>query len=41
MISATWVADALLYLGLAMSLGATALYLRDGVQSLRAPSTSA
>jgi CDP-diacylglycerol--glycerol-3-phosphate 3-phosphatidyltransferase len=30
MVSTTWVADALLYLGLAMTLWATALYLRDG-----------
>jgi CDP-diacylglycerol--glycerol-3-phosphate 3-phosphatidyltransferase len=30
MVSTTWVADALLYLGLAMTLWATALYFRDG-----------
>ena len=41
MIVSTPVADALLYLGLAMSVGATALYLRDGMRSLRSPSTSA
>jgi cardiolipin synthase len=29
MVSVTWVADALLYLGLAMTLWATALYVRD------------
>jgi cardiolipin synthase (CMP-forming) len=37
MVSVTWVADALLYLGLAMTLWATALYVRDG---LAGPSTS-
>ena len=31
MVSVTWVAEALLYLGLAMTLAATALYVRDGV----------
>jgi CDP-diacylglycerol---glycerol-3-phosphate 3-phosphatidyltransferase len=31
MVSVTWVADALLYLGLAMTLWATALYIRDGL----------
>ena len=30
MVSVTWVAEALLYLGLAMTLWATALYVRDG-----------
>jgi hypothetical protein len=30
MVSTTWVAPALLYLGLAMTLWATALYFRDG-----------
>jgi CDP-diacylglycerol--glycerol-3-phosphate 3-phosphatidyltransferase len=35
MVSVTWVADALLYLGLAMTLGATALYVRDGLRALR------
>src|SRR3954447_25021890 len=35
MVSTTWVADALLYLGLAMTLGATALYVRDGLRALR------
>jgi cardiolipin synthase len=35
MVSVTWVAEALLYLGLAMTLVATALYLRDGVQAMR------
>ncbi|MEX2194755.1 MAG: CDP-alcohol phosphatidyltransferase family protein [Thermoleophilaceae bacterium] len=33
MVSVTWVADALLYLGLAMTLWATALYVRDGMQA--------
>jgi cardiolipin synthase len=35
MVSVTWVADALLYLGLAMTLAATFLYVRDGVDALR------
>jgi CDP-diacylglycerol--glycerol-3-phosphate 3-phosphatidyltransferase len=34
MVSTTWVADALLYLGLAMTLWATALYMRDGWNAL-------
>ena len=42
MVSVTWVADALLYVGLAMTLAATVLYVRDGLERLRAgPSTSA
>ena len=40
MIVETWVADALLYFGLAMTLAATALYLQDGLQALREGSTS-
>jgi cardiolipin synthase len=35
MVSVTWVAEALLYLGLAMTLAATALYVRDGLDALR------
>jgi cardiolipin synthase len=35
MVSTTWVAEALLYLGLAMTLGATVLYVRDGLNALR------
>ncbi|HEX6712429.1 MAG TPA: CDP-alcohol phosphatidyltransferase family protein [Thermoleophilaceae bacterium] len=35
MVSVTWVAEALLYLGLAMTLGATVLYVRDGLRVLR------
>ena len=35
MIVETWVSEALLYLGLAMTLAATALYLQDGLQALR------
>jgi CDP-diacylglycerol--glycerol-3-phosphate 3-phosphatidyltransferase len=35
MVSTTWVADALLYLGLAMTLAATGLYLQDGYRHLR------
>ncbi len=35
MVSVTWVADALLYLGLAMTLGATVMYVRDGISALR------
>ena len=42
MVSVTWVADVLLYIGLAMTLAATVLYVRDGVERLRAgPSSSA
>jgi CDP-diacylglycerol--glycerol-3-phosphate 3-phosphatidyltransferase len=40
MITATWVSDALLYFGLAITLAATALYLQDGLQALRKGSTS-
>jgi CDP-diacylglycerol--glycerol-3-phosphate 3-phosphatidyltransferase len=41
MVSTTWVADALLYLGLVMTLAATALYVRDGLAKLReSPSSS-
>ena len=39
MVSVTWVAEALLYLGLAMTLAATVLYVRDGVRALREGST--
>ena len=39
MVSTTWVADALLYLGLAMTLAATAEYLAAGWRELRRPST--
>jgi CDP-diacylglycerol--glycerol-3-phosphate 3-phosphatidyltransferase len=35
MVSTTWVAEALLYLGLAMTLGATVIYVRDGINALR------
>ena len=35
MVSVTWVAEALLYLGLAMTFGATAIYFRDGVREMR------
>jgi len=35
MVSVTWVAEALLYLGLAMTLWATGLYLRDGFRHVR------
>jgi len=43
MITETWVSEALLYLGLGMTLAATGLYLQDGLSQLRAqqrPSTS-
>jgi cardiolipin synthase len=43
MLVETWVSEALLYLGLAMTLAATVLYLQDGLAQLRAqgrPSTS-
>jgi CDP-diacylglycerol--glycerol-3-phosphate 3-phosphatidyltransferase len=36
----TWVSQALLYLGLAMTLAATAVYLQDGRRALREDSTS-
>jgi len=36
-----WVIDALLYIGLAMTLAATARYLQDGLRALRKGSTSA
>ena len=35
MVSVTWVAEALLYIGLAMTLGATVFYVRDGLRALR------
>jgi cardiolipin synthase len=41
MVSVTWVADALLYLGLALSIVASVLYVRDGLARLRPPSSSA
>jgi cardiolipin synthase len=41
MVSVTWVADSLLYVGLAMTLAATAQYLADGWRELRRPSSSA
>jgi len=40
MVSVTWVAEALLYIGLAMTLAATVLYVRDGLQALHQPSGS-
>ncbi len=41
MASTTWIAPALLMVGLAMSWAATATYTRDGWRALRGPSTSA
>jgi cardiolipin synthase len=41
MVSVTWVARALLYAGLAATLWATAIYIRDGIAVLRRPSSSA
>jgi CDP-diacylglycerol--glycerol-3-phosphate 3-phosphatidyltransferase len=38
MVSVTWVAKALLYLGLAMTLLATVYYVRDGLKAYRAQS---
>ena len=35
MVSVTWIADALLYLGLVMTFGATWLYVRDGLEAVR------
>jgi cardiolipin synthase (CMP-forming) len=40
MIVETWVSDALLYVGLALTLAATARYLQDGWRALREGSTS-
>ena len=40
MVSVTWVAEALLYIGLAMTLAATAKYVQDGYPRLRPPSSS-
>jgi CDP-diacylglycerol--glycerol-3-phosphate 3-phosphatidyltransferase len=40
MIVETWVSEALLYLGLALTLAATAVYLQDGWRALRQGSTS-
>jgi cardiolipin synthase (CMP-forming) len=40
MVSVTWVAEALFFLGLAMTLGATALYVRDNYAALTRPSSS-
>jgi cardiolipin synthase len=41
MLTDTWVADALLYLGLAMAIGATAQYVRDNLDAMRgSPSSS-
>jgi cardiolipin synthase len=40
MVSVTWVAEALLLLGLGMTLAATALYLQDGYRRLRASPSS-
>lgn len=40
MVSVTWVAPALLYLGLAMTMAATAIYVRDARRALRSPSST-
>lgn len=40
MIVETWVSDVLLYVGLALTLAATAQYVQDGLRALRATSTS-
>jgi cardiolipin synthase len=39
MVSVTWVAEALLYIGLAMTLAATFQYVQDGLRALRQSST--
>ena len=39
MVSVTWVAEALLYIGLAMTLAATVQYVQDGLRALRQGST--
>jgi CDP-diacylglycerol--glycerol-3-phosphate 3-phosphatidyltransferase len=41
MIVETWLAEALLYFGIAITLAATVRYLQDGLQALRKGSTSA
>jgi CDP-diacylglycerol--glycerol-3-phosphate 3-phosphatidyltransferase len=41
LIGETWLSEALLYLGLALTLAATVRYLQDGLQALRKGSTSA
>jgi CDP-diacylglycerol--glycerol-3-phosphate 3-phosphatidyltransferase len=41
MIVETWVSDVMLYVGLALTLAATARYLQDGLRALRKGSTSA
>jgi cardiolipin synthase len=40
MVSVTWVADLLLYIGLAMMLAATVLYVRDGLRVVAQPPSS-
>jgi CDP-diacylglycerol--glycerol-3-phosphate 3-phosphatidyltransferase len=40
MVSTTWVAEVLLYIGLAGAIVATALYIRDGLAAMRAPPSS-
>jgi len=40
MVSVTWVAEVLLYIGLAMTLAATVLYIRDGLRAVHEGSTS-
>jgi cardiolipin synthase (CMP-forming) len=40
MILETWLSEALLYIGLAMTLAATVRYLQDGIRALREGSTS-
>jgi phosphatidylglycerophosphate synthase len=37
MVSVTWIAEAFLFLGLAMTLGATAQYVGDGARALGGP----
>jgi phosphatidylglycerophosphate synthase len=41
LIGETWLSEALLYIGLALTLAATVRYLQDGLQALRKGSTSA
>jgi CDP-diacylglycerol--glycerol-3-phosphate 3-phosphatidyltransferase len=40
MLTGSWICDALLYFGLALTLAATARYLQDGLRALRKGSTS-
>ena len=40
MVSTTWVAEGMLYFGLALTIGATVIYFRDGIRELRRKDSS-